>query len=292
MRFLVRLYLKSRSIAMIKDLLSRAKESIQSADAILITAGAGMGVDSGLPDFRGNEGFWKAYPPLRKIQLSFSEMASPQWFDTKAEFAWAFYGHRLNLYRKTIPHDGFDLLLDLVERKNSNYFIYTSNVDGQFQKAGFDAMKIVEVHGSIHHLQCCENCSDLIYPADDIQIKVDIDKFKAQILRCPICKGVARPNILMFGDWHYNSKRTDNQEELFDKWLKNIQKNSEKLTIIEIGAGEAVPTIRNFGNFISSRYKDAKLIRINPVDSQVQNLDDISICLGGLKGIKSLCSTT
>lgn len=41
-----------------------AAEAIRNADAILIGAGAGMGVDSGLPDFRGNDGFWKAYPTL------------------------------------------------------------------------------------------------------------------------------------------------------------------------------------------------------------------------------------
>ena len=43
-----------------KSVFSKAKEVIQAADSILITAGAGMGVDSGLPDFRGKEGFWKA----------------------------------------------------------------------------------------------------------------------------------------------------------------------------------------------------------------------------------------
>ena len=38
------------------------------------------GVDSGLPDFRGNKGFWKAYPPLKKMGVSFMDMASPLWF--------------------------------------------------------------------------------------------------------------------------------------------------------------------------------------------------------------------
>lgn len=47
------------------DLLAAAADAIRSADALLIGAGAGMGVDSGLPDFRGAEGFWKAYPPFR-----------------------------------------------------------------------------------------------------------------------------------------------------------------------------------------------------------------------------------
>jgi NAD-dependent protein deacetylases, SIR2 family len=44
-----------------------AKQQIETAEAILITAGAGMGVDSGLPDFRGTEGFWRAYPIAKKL---------------------------------------------------------------------------------------------------------------------------------------------------------------------------------------------------------------------------------
>ena len=69
-----------------------------------------MGVDSGLPDFRGNEGFWKAYPPLAKLGIQFEEMANPQWFNDEPNLAWGFYGHRLNKYRKTAPHAGFSIL--------------------------------------------------------------------------------------------------------------------------------------------------------------------------------------
>jgi NAD-dependent SIR2 family protein deacetylase len=122
-----------------------------------------MGVDSGLPDFRGNEGFWKAYPPIKKLRLSFSQMANPSWFDVNPSLAWAFYGHRLNLYRNTIPHDGFKILLNMVKTKMENYFIFTSNVDGQFTKAGFDTDKMLEVTGSIHHLQCSKNCTSNIW---------------------------------------------------------------------------------------------------------------------------------
>src|SRR5580698_927669 len=97
--------------------LQRAAEVIRAADALLIGAGAGMGVDSGLPDFRGNEGFWNAYPVVAKLGLSFAEMANPAWFENKPHLAWAFYGHRLNLYRKTVPHDGFATLLSWAAKK-------------------------------------------------------------------------------------------------------------------------------------------------------------------------------
>ena len=151
--------------------LERAAQAIRGADALLITAGAGMGVDSGLPDFRGSEGFWKAYPIIAKLGLSFSEMANPAWFKKDPALAWAFYGHRLNLYRRTVPHAGFQTLLATAAQKPQGYFIFTSNVDGHFQKAGFAADRIVECHGSIHHLQCAASCTDEIWEAHDIKLR-------------------------------------------------------------------------------------------------------------------------
>ncbi|MFW5967647.1 MAG: NAD-dependent deacetylase, partial [Persicimonas sp.] len=86
--------------------LEEAADAIDSADAIFVGAGAGMGVDSGLPDFRGKEGFWRAYPPLRDLGINFADMANPAWFERDPELAWGFYGHRLQLYRDTRPHGG------------------------------------------------------------------------------------------------------------------------------------------------------------------------------------------
>jgi NAD-dependent SIR2 family protein deacetylase len=87
-----------------------AAELIADADALLVTAGAGMGVDSGLPDFRGAEGFWRAYPALGRRGLQFHQVASPRTFETDPALAWGFYGHRLDLYRRITPHPGFDIL--------------------------------------------------------------------------------------------------------------------------------------------------------------------------------------
>ena len=132
--------------------IASAAAAIRRAEAVYITAGAGMGVDSGLPDFRGRKGLWREYPPLQQRDLDFSDMANPDWFIDDITFAWGFYGHRLNLYQRTVPHEGFRILRRWAEARPRGCFVFTSNVDGQFQKAGFgDA--VLECHGSIHHLQ-------------------------------------------------------------------------------------------------------------------------------------------
>jgi NAD-dependent SIR2 family protein deacetylase len=84
-----------------------------------------MGVDSGLPDFRGTQGFWRAYPVIANLGLSFEEMANPAWFEKNPHPAWAFYGHRLNLYRGTSPHAGFNQLLEICHSKRHGYFVFT-----------------------------------------------------------------------------------------------------------------------------------------------------------------------
>ncbi len=265
-----------------------AANSLRHADALLITAGAGMGVDSGLPDFRGDHGFWRAYPPIAKLGISFVQMANPEWFHRDPHLAWAFYGHRLYLYRKTVPHAGFTKLLNVGIRKPNGCFVFTSNVDGQFQKAGFDQRYIEECHGSIHHLQCVRPCNERIWSGDNLDVEIDERHFKAMdpLPKCPDCKNIARPNILMFGDWSWLSSRTDSQRDNFYEWLRQSTSNRKKLVIIECGAGEAVATVRYMSENIAAR-TGGILIRINPRDTHVP-AGHISIPLGAAEGIEAI----
>jgi NAD-dependent SIR2 family protein deacetylase len=255
----------------------KALKAIKEAKYMLITAGAGMGVDSGLPDFRGNEGFWKAYPVAEKLGLSFQALANPRWFDINPKLAWAFYAHRLNMYRSTEPHGGYSILLNMPHNK----FVFTSNVDGHFQKAGFSEMKVAEIHGSINYLQCSGPCCDKIWENTQ-NISIDEEKFEAlEFPYCPECREIARPNILMFSDLRFVDKRVSLQMARFEYWLSQI---NGKLVIIEIGAGKAVPTVRNMSEKIRRNF-DATLIRINPFEADKA---DISIQTGALEALEKL----
>jgi NAD-dependent SIR2 family protein deacetylase len=272
----------------LKEDIKKAALALKNADAVLITAGAGIGVDSGLPDFRGNKGFWKAYPPIAKLGLSFVEMASPRWFHSDPQLAWAFYGHRLNLYRKTEPHKGFTQLLEIAEQKIGGYFVFTSNVDGQFQKAGYRKDLIVECHGSIHHLQCSNVCSHKIWDANRTEIEINEDTFKAEepLPKCQDCGMITRPNILMFGDWDWLPHRTDEQSQRMRTWLKRVYDEKMNLVVVEMGAGESVPTVRMKSEHVVQLHCGT-LIRINPRDYSVPP-QHIGIPLGGAEGIKQI----
>jgi NAD-dependent SIR2 family protein deacetylase len=266
-----------------------AAEAIKAADALLVTAGAGMGVDSGLPDFRGTQGFWRAYPAIAKLGLSFEEIANPGWFKENAALAWAFYGHRLNLYRKTTPHQGFNRLLEIGAAKPGGYSVFTSNVDGHFQKFGFAPERIVECHGSIHHFQCEASCTDEIWDADGETVNVDESNFCAlePLPRCRNCSALARPNIVMFGDWSWLGHRTKAQQERFTGWLDKLAKSSAKLAVIELGAGSAIPTVRHTSERVLEN-RDGTLIRINPREDTVPS-GQIGLPLGAAEGIQKIC---
>lgn len=264
--------------------LNAAAAAINAAEVLIITAGAGMGVDSGLPDFRGNEGFWNAYPPYRHLGLSFVETANPAHFQRDPAFAWGFYGHRTNLYRQTVPNPGFTILRTWIERFHLEPFVVTSNVDGQFQKAGFAEEEILEVHGSIHHLQCLHPCGDAIWPNRE-EIEIDEKSMRARSLpRCPHCHDVARPNILMFGDFSWLDERCRQQEGSYHAFLERAQ--GKRIVVIEIGAGTAIPTIRATSEQIGRR-PHATVIRINLREAEISS-PHLSLPCSGLAGLSAI----
>ncbi len=243
-----------------------AAAAIRQADALLITAGAGIGVDSGLPDFRGPEGFWRAYPMYEHLGLRFEEAANPRHFRRDPGFAWGFYGHRLHLYRNTTPHRGFRLLLEWARRLTPQYFVVTSNVDGQFQKAGFDEEHIWEVHGSIHRLQCSQPCTPAIW-ANTATPLVDAATMRAtQLPCCDACGEVARPNILMFGDGDWLAEHSDRQQARLGSFLQRLA--GRRLVVLEIGAGTSLPTIRNLSESVARQF-EGRCVRVNPREAMI-----------------------
>ncbi|WP_244744983.1 SIR2 family NAD-dependent protein deacylase [Paraburkholderia terricola] len=228
-----------------------------------------MGVDSGLPDFRGQEGFWRAYPALRHQGLSFEDMADPARFAEHPELAWGFYGHRLRLYRDTVPHEGFAILRKWADRMSHGAFVFTSNVDGQFQKAGFPEHRVRECHGSIHALQCLDVCTQETWSAEEFhpQINEKTSELESPMPRCPRCGALARPNILMFGDWGWVDVPYEMQRERLAAWISLVSNP----VVVELGAGKALPTVRRFSEHNSHK----RLIRINLREANTSSLQGV-----------------
>ncbi len=238
-------------------------------DGIVILAGAGMGVDAGIPDFRGPDGLWN------QEKSRFMKYTDADIWQTEPLNAWNFYISRFLNYRDTPPHAGYTQLLSLQDRGH-DMFVVTSNVDGHFKRAGFDAERIYEIHGNLEWIQCSDFCCRDTLP---------MPKFTELLARdddmphCAKCGKPMRPMVMMFNDPWFYPKYTRLQAEKYLNWSMN----KTNLLGIELGAGTAVPSIRMFGSERTSR-----LIRINPHEHTISRVQDISIPQGALDGISTL----
>lgn len=91
---------------------------------------------------------------------------------------------------------------------------------------------------------------------------------------------MARPNVLMFGDAGWKDDRRQEQGCRQDSWLARTRRP----VVVEIGAGEAIPSVRNFSESMT-RDCGATLIRINPVTPRVPRKADLALPLGGLEAL-------
>lgn len=287
--------LTSEMSSLQKDV-ARAAAAVRQAKALVVCAGAGMGVDSGLPDFRGPEGLWKAYPPLKERGLTLPAMSTPHWFETDPAFAWGFFGHRMKLYNSVSPHDGFAILKRWGEAMPNGCFVFTSNVDGHFQRAGFSEEQVEECHGSLRFMQCCRHSGDTrcpkrfeIWPSSGVHLEVDEATLHAKkpLPSCPGCNQMARPNVLMFDDFYWVPYRTNEQSQLFVHFTRKIYESGEPFVVVEIGAGQAVPTVR-FTSERLVRKPGGVLIRINPREPEVPNERHVSLATGGLNALRAI----
>lgn len=108
-----------------------------------------MSCDSGLPDFRGKRGFYRIGSNEIKMEaVNFHEEEDGVDILT----TWGFVTQMMLAFRTKRPHKGYTLLLELLREKN--YFVFTSNIDGYFEIAGFDPCRLHECHGNLETLQC------------------------------------------------------------------------------------------------------------------------------------------
>lgn len=289
----------------IKEALGLSADILNSSDALLIVAGAGMGIDSGLPDYRGPNGLWNTWHPARELNMTYEQLSTHENFLENPELAWGFQTYLTRLYNELDPHQGYYNLLNIAQEIfNENYFVITSNVDSQFLKSGFDSEKLYEVHGTKRLWQCIDKkCNKNHFPWEmNITELPAIDQETLLAIKplpkCKHCGNLARPNVSFFGDFIFNEKLTKVQSERLYNWLE--KNKGKKLVIIEMGCGISVHSIRfmlknDQFTMMSNEWKlprsflsrvNTNLIRINPDNDEDNNV--IKIKLGAKKGINLL----
>ena len=275
-----------------------AKQILNKSEAVLIIAGAGMSVDSGIFTYRGTNGIWNKSIQIGNELYRYDEISSLEMWKKNPELAWGFKSNFYNMMNGCEPHEGYyNLLKFLQEKLQNNYFICTSNIDNYFERAGFDPAKIYEVHGTMKYLQCMDKkCSirqGIIPLSESLLPSFNEDTLMAYNLpNCPYCKNILRPNVSMFGDHDFYGKPYEHARKRMSKWLLDVNKNNQRLVILEIGCGINPHSLRmNNGTMLSGEWKLPKIInlqcsiRLNPENEETSSNDNtIHVNMGAKKG--------
>ncbi len=146
----------------------------------VVLTGAGISTESGIPDFRSQEGIWAQYDPF--------EVAHVDAFRRDPARVWEFYALRLDVLGQAEPNDGHRALAEL-EQRGWIRAVVTQNVDGLHERAG--SREIVEVHGSLREAECVR-CGVRVPMAEVVP--------QLPLPPCPECGEVLKPGVVMFGE--------------------------------------------------------------------------------------------
>ncbi len=179
----------------LEPLLERARNG-----RVAVLTGAGISAESGIPTFRGEEGYWtvgaREYHP--------QEMATLESFRRMPDEVWRWYLYRLGVCRSAEPNPAHHAIVRLEEHYQDRFDLITQNVDGLHLRAGSSQVRTHEVHGNIEFRRCTEESSSLLHPmpADlgTCSREDPLDDDQRAKLRCPSCGGRTRPHVLWFDE--------------------------------------------------------------------------------------------
>jgi NAD-dependent deacetylase len=180
-------------------------EVIQGNGRITVLTGAGISAESGIPTFRGPEGFWtigsKDYHP--------QDMATFAMFCRKPEAVWEWYLYRMGLCKKARPNVGHRALASMESHLKNRFTLITQNVDNLHILAGNSLARTLQIHGNIFQVRCASACTDEIYSLPEgVSPKAKgsaLTDAERRSLKCANCGSWLRPHVLWF-DETYNER--------------------------------------------------------------------------------------
>ena len=239
------------------------KKLINEADYILIGAGSGLSTAAGLK--YSGESFEKNFKEFIE-KYNFPDLYSASFYDFNTqEEKWAFFAKMISLNRfNKEPLKLYQELCSLVEEKD--YFVITTNVDGQFEKAGFEKEKVFETQGDYAYLQCEIACHNKLYYNYDLvnewlKNTEDCKIPSSLVPKCPVCDGNMEMNLRKDA----NFVQDENWYKQDKRYVEFLDKSQDKnLLLLEIGVGFNTPGIIRFP-FEQMVYNNINthLVRIN-----------------------------
>ena len=243
--------------------LEELRRALDRAEHVVIGAGAGLSAAAGLEysgrRFTDNFGDFIA-------RYGFTDMYTSSFYPFRTEEErWAYWARHIRLNRYDTPATGLYRML-LRAGREKDWFVITTNVDGQFGKADFDRDRIFAVQGDYAYLQCTEACHDRLYCNEELVHEISRNTEDCRIPsslvpRCPVCGGPMDVNLRKDGNFVQDA----HWYESHGRYRSFMQKACRGNTLLlELGVGYNTPAIIRFPfEELASQYGNITLARIN-----------------------------
>jgi len=167
---------------------------------LVVLTGAGISAESGIPTFRGKEGYWT----VGSSEYHPQEMATQAMFRRQPYEVWRWYLYRLAVCLAAGPNDGHRAVAALEHLFGDDFRLVTQNVDGLHLEAGNGPARTYQIHGNIAFMRCAVDCSADLVPVPRELARVDksrsLSEHEQARLVCPRCGGLSRPHVLWFDE--------------------------------------------------------------------------------------------
>jgi NAD-dependent deacetylase len=229
---------------------------------IVVLTGAGISAESGIPTFRGPEGYWKIgsreYRPM--------ELATHAAFSRMPDDVWGWYLYRRAVCRGAAPNRAHAAIVELEKKLGDRFLLVTQNVDGLHLRAGSTPLRTYQIHGNIDFMRCASDCNMELVPLPE-PLGVTWEKGRSPgaaeraLLVCARCGGPSRPHVLWFDEYY--------DEERF-RFESSLHAADEAALLVVIGTSGAT----NLPSQMCSRAAEngAKLVVIDPEPTPFSDL--------------------
>ncbi len=241
--------------------IERIKKLINEADAVVIGAGAGLSTAAGFE--YGGDFFKEHFPEMYKLGYKDMYSAGFHHFNSSEE-KWAYWAKQIFYTRYQGVKELYKDLLDVV--KDKNYFVITTNVDHQFQLAGFDKNRLFYTQGDYGLFQCSTPCHDKTYDNEDFIHKMlketKDNKIPSYLIpKCPIC-GKEMTTNLRCDDKFVEDEGWHDAAHRYEQFLNDNK--DKKILFLELGVGWNTPGIIKYPFMrMTYNFRDAFYVCIN-----------------------------
>ena len=243
---------------------------LSTADQVVIGAGAGLSASAGL-DYNDFSYFHQAYEPFfKRGYKNVSDAINRHWDlnEQTAKQYWGFWAYHINhAFYQQAQLETYQLLYDIIESKD--YFVITTNTDGQFFKGLYRQDKIFAMQGSYGLFQCQKGCHEESYDSrqyiDDMLKSIDEASMEIKeecVPRCPVCKGLLSPNIRI--DNHFVEGVHMVHSKSYADFVDRSVLSGGRIVFLELGVGFNTPEVIRYPfEQMVEVIKQSTLIRVN-----------------------------